>query len=56
MRTIRNQYWNFEFFNKVFFKNTKNAPDNSKTDFSHKTNTFSYNENLNIGKVINNYA
>ena len=24
--TIRNQYWNFGFFHKVFFKNTKNAP------------------------------
>ena len=25
MRTIRDQYWNFGFFHKVFFNNTKNA-------------------------------
>ena len=25
MRTIRKQYWNFRFFHKVCFKNTKNA-------------------------------
>ena len=26
MSTVRNQYYNFGFFHKVFFKNTKNAP------------------------------
>ena len=44
MKTIRNQYSNFRFHYEVFSKNTKNAP--ILKFFSHKTNTFSYDENV----------